>query len=387
MAAGGGQQQDQAGDSAYTPLYIVLAVCIVGFVAWYQFRGQIVMVMMHLKVYQIYLLRFFDPSLEALQTSLLSQIASKSYLGMQYDGLVHMLEQVGKIWRYPVAVILGLLALKLFFGSPIVKYKRTLSMQTLTEQEASDWPQITPVVKLDLVKEHAEKGQWAMGQTPMQFAKKHRLLLEAKEVVDSDVLRAQEQMIVSLLRGAAYQVFATQLGAYWNGIERLPIYKQALFAVFASRIGGDRAGAANLLSQIAASAKFDPKKKALPQLNYAGTAELLKKHQNNKLIAKITQQHAFVTTVMASMLMTARNDGVVASADFLWLKVVDRPLWFLLNSVGRRTVFAEAAGPFGHWIAELQLGQAIRLPMVEEAINGLDAALKEVIYVPDEIHE
>jgi intracellular multiplication protein IcmP len=96
------------------------------------------------------------------------------------------------------------------------------------------------------------------------------------------------------------------------------------------------------------------------------------------------KQHAFVNTVMASMLMTARNDGVLASADFLWLKLVDRQLWFMLNSVGRKTPFAEVAGIFAHWHAELLLGQPIKIPVIEEAINGLELAISEVIYVPEE---
>jgi intracellular multiplication protein IcmP len=381
--AGSGQQQDQSGDTAYTPLYIAVGLGIVVWVSWFALHDPIVAFMIKLKLYQVNMLRFFDPALTPLQIQL-SQLSPRDYPSINYDALTSILEKVGETFRYPVAVILGLLALKLIFGSPTLKYKRTLSMQTLTEQEASDWPQITPVVKLDLVKEHAEKGAWAMGLTPMQFAKKYHLLQEMRGAVDSNVLNTKNQIEVSLLRGAAYQVFAAQLGSYWNGVERLPMHKQALFAVFASRIGGDRAGASKLLSQIAASAKFDAKKQIKPELNYSGTSELLKKHQGNKLITKITSNHAFVMTVMASMLMTARNDGVLASADFLWLKVIDRPLWFLLNSVGRKTPFAEVAGIYGHWIAELQLGQAIKLPVIEEAIKGLDGAIKEVIYIPDD---
>jgi len=383
MAAG--QQQQSQEDAGYTPLWIAGGLFIAGFLFWYLLHDQIVGIMIHLKIYQLSVLSFFEPSLKVMQADL-SQYTPATYPGVTFDAFQNILDIVGQTLRYPVMGILGVLAIWLYFSSPILKYKRTLSLQALTEQEATDWPQITPVVKLDLVKESIDMGPWAMGIVPMKFAKQHRLLKEEGEVFDTSAF-SKGQMTVSLLRGLAYQVFATQLGAYWMGFERLPAHTQALFAIFAARIAGDRDGASKLVAQVAASAKFDPKNKKKPELNYAGTIELFRKHQGNKLVVKVTQQHAFVMTVMASMLMTARNDCVLAAADFLWLKPVDRTLWFMLNSVGRRTTFVEVAGPYAHWIAERQLGQPIKLPMIEEAINGLDMAVKEIIYVRDEKQE
>ena len=90
-------------------------------------------------------------------------------------------------------------------------------------------------------------------------------------------------------------------------------------------------------------------------------------------------------TVMASMLEAAREDGVQASADFLWLKPLDRRLWYTLNTVGRQTPFIEVAGIFAHWVAEKEAGRKLFVPMVEEATNALELALKEVVYKPDEV--
>ena len=87
---------------------------------------------------------------------------------------------------------------------------------------------------------------------------------------------------------------------------------------------------------------------------------------------------------MASMLEEARQDGVQASADFLWLKPLDRRLWYTLNTVGRQTPFIEVAGIFAHWIAEKEAQRRLRVPMVEEATNAVELALKDVVYRPDE---
>ena len=87
---------------------------------------------------------------------------------------------------------------------------------------------------------------------------------------------------------------------------------------------------------------------------------------------------------MASMLELARTDGVLASAEFLWLKPLDRKLWYMLNSVGRQTAVPEIAGAFAHWTAEKKTKRALRVPMVDEAAKSLEVAMKEIIYEADE---
>jgi intracellular multiplication protein IcmP len=121
------------------------------------------------------------------------------------------------------------------------------------------------------------------------------------------------------------------------------------------------------------------------KLDFSGADELCKKHHDTKLIQQIVNAHAYLLPVMAEMLEAARSDGVQASADFLWLKPVDRRLWYMLNTVGRQTPFVEVAGPFAHWVAEKEMGKRLLVPMVEEATNALEIALKDIIYKPDEV--
>ncbi len=168
-----------------------------------------------------------------------------------------------------------------------------------------------------------------------------------------------------------------QLGPYWEGSEKLPIHTRALFAAFSARIDGDGEACNRLLMQIAASTETG-------KIDFTGVDEILAKHKNNKLISKIISRHAFVLTVMSSMLEAVRDDGVLASADFLWLKPVDRRLWFMLNSIGRQTPFSEVAGPFAHWIVEKELNRKLRVPVIEEAVNALAGAIQDIIYVPEE---
>ena len=105
---------------------------------------------------------------------------------------------------------------------------------------------------------------------------------------------------------------------------------------------------------------------------------VLNKHINTELVQEIVQNHAYVMTVMASLLEAARQDGVMASADFLWLKPIDRRLWYVLNNIGRQTSFVEVSGVMAHWQVEKSLGRKCLMPMVEEAVKALELGVKEV---------
>lgn len=372
-----GQPQQQQSDNAYAIFWIVGILFIASFVLWYLFQPQIVSAVIKLRLFEINILKLFTTGLSQTEASL-KNISPGSYSLVNFDVLVTISEAVGKYLAYPVAIILLCLAGLTYINHATLKYRKTYTMQALIEQEAADWPQITPIVNVDLVKQHVDKGPWAMGLTPMQFAKKHNLLIEERVVNASsgNVFNPGHTITATLNKGEAHRAFTLQLGPYWRGIEHIPIYAQALFAAFAARAGGDRNGSAKLLSSIAASIKGG-------KLDFSGTKELLNKHKNNKQVIKVTSSHAFMLTVMAEMLNLARHDGVLPSADFLWLKPIDRRLWYMLNSVGRKTPFAEVAGPYAHWLAEKQYGRPIKTPMVDEAVKALDLAIKDTVYKPD----
>ena len=124
-------------------------------------------------------------------------------------------------------------------------------------------------------------------------------------------------------------------------------------------------------------------KTSTTKFDYSGVDQLCAKHEKTVPVQEILQRHAYVSTVMAAMLEAARSDGVQASADFLWLKPLDRRMWYTLNTVGRQTPFVEVAGIFAHWVAEKGANKKLLVPMVEEATKALELALQEVVYRPD----
>ncbi|MEO8400706.1 MAG: type IVB secretion system coupling complex protein DotM/IcmP [Gammaproteobacteria bacterium] len=374
--AGGGAQPNQS-DNSMGILWVIAAIFIVAAIIWVSFKKVLVSIYFHIKLVEISILSPFTSRLEDTRVSILNALASTDPNAVSFDLVVKIGQAVGDYLRYPFVLVLVILAFVIFLTSSTRIFKRIYSMRDLVHLEQTNWPQIIPVAKLDLVKTDIDKGPWAMALSPMQFCKRHNLLQEFKRAPQEGMSHKDWNKVeVSLKRGEANKIFSIQLGPMWPGLNRVPPHVKALFAAFAARLNGDGKAAADLFAQINNS--------AVTKLNFAGVDELSKKYEDTKLVKKVVESHAYLLTVMAEMLKAARSDGVQASADFLWLKPVDRRLWYMLNTVGRQTPFSEVAGPFAHWVAENEIGRRLLVPMVEEATNALERALKEILYKADE---
>ena len=364
------------GDHSTAILWIIIAIFVASLTVWYAFKPYLVTAYLTVKLYEVHYLNLLLSNRFIEQyRAILNALTSPATLDPIY--MLRLGDEVGVLIRLPLSILLGILAVAIYFGNTAHNFKSTYSIRSLVQHEKQTWPQLTPIVGLDLLKEDIDSGRWAMAMTPMQFCKKHRLIHEVRPERQPGMSRKQWNKVdVVLHKGLANQLFVLQLGAVWSGAEHIPLYAQALFAIFAARINQDTGSATTLLHQLALS--------SASSLNFSGVSALWKKHQNTKLVKTIIASHAYVYTVLASMLEKAREDGVQTTADFLWLKPLDRTLWYVLNCVGRQTAFVEVAGVFAHWLAEKEAGIKLLVPMVETATQALDVALKEVLYKPDE---
>ncbi|PIZ04169.1 MAG: phosphoesterase [Gammaproteobacteria bacterium CG_4_10_14_0_8_um_filter_38_16] len=273
---------------------------------------------------------------------------------------------IGHWTRYPIIVIFLVLA-GLCYAQGASQFHHSYTMKTLRVVGQEVWPQITPIISMDLVKQDIDKGPWAMAKLPLYFCRENDLL---------SVKTVAGKKVWVLKHKPTFRLFALQLGPLWKGIDALPIHIKALSLVFLARATGRRPVANAILSQIAVSA-------ASGKLDFTGVSEKLAEYKNHKILKWLEKRHAFMTTLMASMLEIARTDGVLASAEFLWLKPVDRRLWFTLNSVGRQTAFVEVAGIYAHWKAEKKVGRALKTPMIKSAVDALEESLQTILFVEE----
>jgi intracellular multiplication protein IcmP len=371
-------QQPHGQEGSLDFLWIIVLIIATILVIWYFGKDYIISGIFYVKSWEIIavksVLGFLNNIISFLHLPTIDLSALDKSMGIisqqvdkaNFKTVTQVSASVGKFIRYPIIIILVLLAIRLCFGSISSRFKTIFTMQKLKDVEKVNWPRIAPVVNLNLVDEDINKGPWAMSMNPMQFCKKNDLLEEYTK---------DRKLAVSLKRGMAHRLFALQLGPLWRGnLEVLPEHVQALLAIFAARVDGNTDDSDALLDQIGASSGT----------NFSGARILLKKHINNKLVVKTISRHAYVMTMMAAMLDLSRGAGVLASADFLWLKPIDRKLWYVLNSVGRQTSVPEAAGVYAHLLVEQKLEYPIKTPMVDAAVNGLEEALAEIVYEAEE---
>lgn len=360
------QGQQGQGDNGLGPLWIVATLLVAGGAAWYFLHTYIVIGFFAIKKVELSLIGLFDPAARELAAGL----SNTNPALVKFKDLSAVANTVGKYFSIPVAVILGFLGIMLYRHNAGQKFNRRITMESLVDMEKENWPQITPIAQLDLINTPLDEGPWAMAMTPMLFAKKMDLL-DVKEVN-----KKKMRFEAKLKKAKARSLLALQLGKPWTDLNDLPIHIKALFAIFAARGNRDREGAYGLMDQISRSTKHG-------KLDFNGVDKLLAKHAGAKNVGQVVGHHAYVLTVMASMLELARTDGVLATAEFLWLKPVDRRLWYTLNTVGRLTAVPEVAGVYAHWLAEKELMIPLRAPMIEEAVKGLELAVEERIYDPE----
>ena len=370
------QSQGQGSDNSLAPVWISLLVFLTGFFVWKVGHQYIVNFVFFVNIWEGKLINLFLRNQDlANQIRLMESVPTES---IDWSTLVSMTKDVGDYMRYPIILILLTFAVWLYKSNVTLRFKRAHNMNTLRAQEQFNWPAIMPIVKEDLVSQDVNQGPWAMALTPMEFARKYKLLRKDDALLDNPI--PGQEMTAAVRKGDAKRVFTMQLGPYWDGFEHCSPQAYAMAAVFMARMNRDRDSANLILHTL-------DKTFVAGKPDFSVAKPIMKKYQNTELVQEVVAKHAYVLTVLASLIAAARDDGVVPSSEFLWLKPVDRRLWYMLNCIGRQTPYAEVAGPFAHWKAEKVMGRRSLVPMIDEAIRALEIAIKEIKLNPKQMKE
>src|SRR3990167_7958751 len=205
------QQQGQGGDNSSGILWGVAALFAAIGGIWYVFKKQIVSAYLLVKLYETYLLNAvtgnrYLPIQEMIQAALLKPTQ------LTYRDLIVFGNAVGESLRYPFVLLLFILAVVVYTSNSVRVFKRTYSMKDFARLEKVNWPQITPVVELDLLKTDIDKGPCAMALQPMQYCKRYKLLEEVRPARREGMSRKEwDKIEVILKRGEANRIFALQL--------------------------------------------------------------------------------------------------------------------------------------------------------------------------------
>lgn len=315
---------------------------------------------------------------------------------------------------------LGLLLFRLGSGiSPAEHFRRTLGMRGLLREDMPFNPCVAPAVNWPggILNEPLDSGPWRAGRQPLQLCAEEGLLrdgngkrIPADELLDSTGLASPSSpwldpaatVIFDRKRAAAY--YAAAFREPWRGWENLPPYLKKLSCAFVLHALDRKKEAQRLLDEMSLSFRapekgrnasfsfrppfFRPARRGrgyrldthLPG-GLAGRMDALLKDPR---AGEFLKPHSFWRdTALLALYEAARTKGVLPTAEFIWLRPVNRQLWYLLNNLGRRTAWPETAGLWAHYMTETAisrvdpLSRGIEDPQVEEAVSALGRALYE----------
>ena len=279
-----------------------------------------------------------------------------------------MILAISHVTLRPVAYVFSgvmiLMALWALFLGPNTHYRRRLSLESLIKAHAKAFPVIKPFVNFDPSEQPTRPpGSPVPVKLPL-FSE----ALGPEEWIAYNNIPAPDGEID---RNAAWQAFRKQLGPPWRGAMRLPAYMQVLLAAFCLKAARHRDEADALLGELAAC--WDHKKGLrLPKKLVKRARGILRdKKIAGDTLAKCNR-HAYVTTALMRGLQTAREEGgVLAPAQFLWLRGYNRTLWYPLNNLGRQSYHMEALGAMSHFKQEKLTQRPVPRPQLEEAVDSI----------------
>ncbi|MFZ6733204.1 type IVB secretion system coupling complex protein DotM/IcmP [Undibacterium sp. Ji42W] len=374
------QAGNSGNDTSNEGLWAMLLFAAGVLILWFVGKGFIVGAVFLFRSYVTGpLIGLFDADVRAA----IEWMRSVPYGNVEYSEFAANGELIGKYTKIPAMLLCIAMGVYIFFKHPSQKFKRRWDMFSLAKKEVALWPCITPVLDANLLKVPVDSGRWAWSTTPKEWVEKNQLWEIYQETSPVSGLAVDKRR---LDRASAEVALIRQLGPKFVSFNDLPPYLKALLGSFMTKISGDKKTALKILNQLSASstaagvASNDLSAKlAMEKFDTELGLACFEKYKNTDAIVKILSRHAYMATAMLALLDKARTSGVVASAEFLWLKPVNRTLFYMFNALGRRTCWMESAGIFAHYQAELQSGSKVMRPYVKTALDGLESYLDEYL--------
>lgn len=255
-------------------------------------------------------------------------------------------------------------ALWCMFAGPSTHYRSRLGLDGLIARQAKNFPVISPFVDFNPSTQPprppgspvpAELPDFAEALGPEEW-----LAYTGNTAPDGTIDEEK-----------ATKAFQKQLIGRWKGVKALKPYQQVLLASFALKADRQRDKADEMLSRIALCWTMKNGLKLSKDRTLVSDARKILKNKNvagGTLAA--CNRHAFVTTALLGALNHARNEGgVLAPAQFVWLRAHDRTLWYPLNNLGRHSFHMEAFGAMSHFKAEKLTQRPIPAPKMENAVR------------------
>lgn len=108
----------------------------------------------------------------------------------------------------------------------------------------------------------------------------------------------------------------------------------------------------------------------LAAADQAGDAALAK-YASDRRVTSVLSKHGFLTTFTHALFLRAKHNGNLPPNLFLWVKPLDRTLWYIISDCGIQRPSIETAAIRSHYEWEKGVGHAIQIPCIEPAFDGV----------------
>ena len=321
------------------------------------------------------------------------ELVSRDPGTLTWENITVILRYSGEWIRWPYALILFLLGgLAVLYGRT-ADLTRRFSMDSLLKNNAEQFPCLRPVVGRGtylLSPESRDSGPWRIARTPVQFCLENGLLVdkENKPVSAGNALKngmPDENLEVygamEFSKENATKVLTEQLGNKFDCLLLLSECRFILASAFMAYAEGDKKSCMDILDAVSCSYSEENgicSVNLLEQEDFLEKAEsLIMKHRTVLKDPILLRHAAFELPWFMSLLTRARQKGVLACSQFLWLRPLDRPLWYALNQCGGNTAWAEGLAAWAHYAAEEKAGNSLNKPHIAKAVHSLREALAE----------
>ena len=382
--------KEDSGNAFFILICLMIGVLFV-LPAWYASRaGYINGSLLELAKAQI--MAFTAFSEEAHQA--LGLMSQAEPAALSWDQMMNVLRYSGKWIRWPYAVVLVALGVAAIFMGRTAGLIRRLNMDSLLKHNAESFACLRPIVgrgKYLLSRESYDSGPWRIARTPVQFALEHGLLLDkdGQAFTADQALRRGMPDVNLPTYGHAHldeektaAVLQEQLGRKFTGFGAMSLERKTLASAFLSYAVGDKLDCMALLD--AMSLSYIEDEKQAPACSVLEDAAFQKQvvglwNTHKKLLDEsfLKRHVAFELPLFMAMLTLARKKGVLASSQFLWLRPLDRPLWYALNQCGGRAAWAEGFAAWAHYAAEEKAGETLREARMTHAVARIKDSLAE----------
>lgn len=348
-------------------IVIAIGVGVGRYLLWAYYHGQISAAALALRHREMLLLGHFTDTFVDADAEMLRANPYRASVRDLY-GISHA---IGRFWRIPACVFIGLLALVCMVRAAPSRFKRSFDLDGLVREQVPSFKMSAAFLGRELSLTPPADGV----PLPADYA------LTADEWIGRFGCDAN----CVFYETRARRSLTAQLGPRWAGPESASPGQAALRGLrpASHRSARGRHRAARRRVGRAGIGRGQPTEPLVPagdMIVYA--SKLLENPEAFGEARRVTADHAYTAPAPMSLLNVARRrHGVLAPAQFAWLKLVDRPLWYALHSLGFETEGIgrylhpnprlEALGARDHWGVECAAGVPIIEPDLTRAMQTL----------------